>query len=289
MRRPVRTWGRARGLVAILLAAVTEPGAIAAQSPPSVVRLATPAESTLKGDLYSRAVLRGRALVSRTRDSLPGNVGNDLQCTSCHLDAGTRAFAMPWVGVYARFPQERARSGAVELLEDRINDCFKRSLHGRPLNPASREMRDIVSYMRWLSTGIPVGQRVAGQGIDSVRGVVPDTTNGRRVFLEQCARCHGPRGEGMPGQNGLPYAPPLWGARSFSIGAGMARRGVAAAFVRRNMPYDRPGTIEAQDAMDVAGWVVAQPRPDFAGKENDWPRGDAPADAAYKTKAGRRP
>jgi thiosulfate dehydrogenase len=93
----------------------------------------------------------------------------------------------------------------------------------------------------------------------------------------------------MAGQNGLPYAPPLWGGKSFNIGAGMARQWTAAAFVRRNMPSDRPGTISAQDAADVAGWVVSRPRPDFPGKERDWPRGDAPPDVAYTTNHGRRP
>jgi thiosulfate dehydrogenase len=284
---PAGRWIRRTLTVLSCLACV--PREVPAQAAAGVVRLGTPAESTLTNDLFSRAVRRGRALLNATRDSLPRNVGNNLRCTSCHLDDGTRAFAMPWVGIYARFPQERSRSGRVDLIEHRINDCFARSLNGRPLAPIGRDMRDIVSYMRWLSNSIPVGQRVAGQGLDSVRGVTPNAARGSRVFLEQCARCHGPDGEGMAGQNGLPYSPPLWGAKSFNIGAGMARQWAAAAFVRRNMPSDQPGTMSAQDAADVAAWVVSRPRPDFAGKERDWPRGDAPPDVAYKTNRGRRP
>src|SRR5689334_3354364 len=55
----------------------------------------------------------GRAIVDATRDSLPGFVGNKLRCTSCHLDGGLRQDAIPWTGVYTRFPQYRPRSGRV--------------------------------------------------------------------------------------------------------------------------------------------------------------------------------
>ena len=51
---------------------------------------------------------------------------------------------------------------------------------------------------------------------------------------------------------------------------------------------DRPGTLTPQQAWDVAAYVNGQVRPDFPGKENDWPRGDAPADAAYRTRAQLR-
>jgi thiosulfate dehydrogenase len=253
----------------------------------AIVRLPTPPESTLKDDPLSRSVRRGRALLAATRDSLPRHVGNDLRCNSCHLDEGTRAYSMPYVGVYARYPQYRSRRGAVELIEERVNDCFVRSMNGRSLDPESRDIRDIVSYFKWLSTGIAVGKRVVGQGIDSiVPPNVPNEARGATVFVTQCARCHGPDGAGaqvvtMPGV----YAPPLWGPRSFNIGAGMARLRVTAAFVRSNMPFDKPGTLTPQDAFDVAAFMNGHERPDFAGKENDWPNGDPPSDVTYKTRA----
>jgi thiosulfate dehydrogenase len=246
-----------------------------------------PAESTLKDDPFSRSVRRGRALIAATRDSLPGNVGNDLRCNSCHLDEGTRAYSMPYVGVYARYPQYRSRRGGVELIEDRINDCFIRSMNGRPLDPEGRDVRDIVSYFKWVSSGIAVGQRVTGQGIDSiVPPPVPNGARGATVFVAQCVRCHGADGEGapvvtMPGV----FAPPVWGARSFNIGAGMARLRVTAAFVRSSMPFDKPGTLTPQDAFDVAAFMNGHERPDFAAKDADWPKGDPPPDVAYRTKA----
>jgi thiosulfate dehydrogenase len=212
------------------------------------------------------------------RDSLPAFVGNDLRCVSCHLDDGRRPHAMPWTGVYARFPQYRARSGTVDRLEDRINDCFERSLAGRRLPVGSREMTDIVAYMALLSRGVPVGGSVPGQGLDSVPAAAPDSARGRAVYATQCARCHGADGAGQPGY------PAVWGPRSYSIGAGMARVRALAAFVHANMPYDAPRTLTPQQATDVAAFVNAQPRPDFARKVDDWPTGGAPPDAAYRTR-----
>ncbi len=78
--------------------------------------------------------------------------------------------------------------------------------------------------------------------------------------------------------------PALWGPHSYDIGASMARLQVAATFIRRGMPYDRPGTLTDQEAYDVAAFVLSHPRPDFPGKSNDWPKGDAPGDVPYVTK-----
>lgn len=60
---------------------------------------------------------------------------------------GLQLIAAPFVGVYAAFPQYRARSARVDTLEDRINDCLQRSLDGKPLSKDSREMRAMVTYM----------------------------------------------------------------------------------------------------------------------------------------------
>lgn len=257
-----------------------------AQSPAAasavLVPLRAPADSQIPDDEVGRSIRRGQALMRATLESLPDHVGNRLRCVSCHPDDGRRANAMPWVGVYARFPQYRARTGGVDLLEDRINDCFRRSMNGRALETASRDMRDIVSYMAFLSRGIPVGATVAGQGLPKLSVTSGDTLAGAALFKTTCAACHGADGQGTA------LATPLWGPNSFNIGAGMARVRTAASFIRYNMPFDRPGTLTDQQAFDVARYITSRPRPDFAGKELDWPRGDPPPDVAYPINAARR-
>jgi len=247
----------------------------------SAAKLIFPDESEIPDGPEGAAIRRGLAIVSNVRDSLPGLTRSDLNCTSCHLDNGTRAWAAPFVGVYGRFPQYRSRNDRVNILEDRINDCFERSLNGRALPAAGRDMRDIVTYMAWLSLRVPPGATMDGQGFAHLDPVPSDTSRGREVFAGECSRCHGSNG------GGTALAPPLWGERSFTIGAGMGRLRSAAAFIKLNMPYDNPGSLSAQQAFDVAAYITSRPRPDFAGKANDWPNGDHPPDVPYVTRAAR--
>ena len=248
-----------------------------------------PAESEVKDTVVLAAIRRGRAILSNTRDSLPKNVGNRLRCVSCHMGDGQQPNKMPFVGVYARFPQYRPRSATVEIIEDRINDCFERSMNGKALPRDSRPMRDIVAYLAFLSYGIPVGAQVEGQGVARLEPLVGDTARGRELFKSKCTQCHGADGQGGRADTSVAIVgPPVWGPQSFNVGAGMARLRTAAAFIHVAMPYDNPGSLTPQQAFDVAAYVTSRPRPDFARKAGDWPNGDPPPDVAYPTTAAKK-
>ncbi len=267
--------------------AALDTGVTVAPVPVSRVVFRIPSENEIDNAALLRSIRRGRALLEDTQDSLPRYVGNALQCISCHPNDGTLRNAMPWVGAYARYPQYRSRSAFPQTLEDRINDCFRRSLNGKPLPIAGRDMRDMVAYMAFLSNGYPVGSRVEGQGlphIDSLPLNPPpgDTLRAKQVFAEKCVACHGPNGLGTE------LAPPLWGPRSFNVGAGMARLYQATAWIKHVMPQNAPGTLTLQQAYDLATLITSRPRPDLPGKELDWPNGNPPPDAAYPTRAAQR-
>lgn len=249
---------------------------------PTPIHIAAYADSAIPTGPLGTSIRRGLALVEHTPDSLPAYVGGNLRCTSCHLDRGLRADAAPLAGTYARFPKYMDRSDAVVLIEDRVNYCFTRSLAGRALPPRSREMVDIVSYLAFVSRGVGVGGHVRGEGMPKMPALTGDTVRGHDVFSANCVRCHGADGAGIAA------VPALWGPRSFSIGASMARVERAASFVRNNMPFDTPGSLTDQQAYDVAAFVDSHARPDSPGKELDWPNGGAPADVPYATK-GRTP
>jgi thiosulfate dehydrogenase len=242
-----------------------------------LVPFVVPNEADIKDSVVLASIHRGRALIHNTRDSLPHYVGARLSCANCHVQDGTVADAMPLVGAYSRFPQYRARSGQVDLLEDRVNDCFQRSMNGKAISVKSTEMRDIVTYIAFLSRGIPPGKDMQGQGVPKLDPVKGDTARGHQIFLSTCAKCHNVDGGGNSA------VPPLWGAQSYNIGAGMARVRSAAAFIHQVMPLDNPRSLTPQQAFDVATYINTRPRPDFKGKENDWPRGGAPPDVAYPT------
>ena len=220
---------------------------------------------------------RGFAILAATRDSMPDYVGNNLRCFSCHLDDGRRQNAIPLASTYTHYPRPNPRDGGTMSIYDRVNNCFTRSLAGRAVPRHSQEMADIVAYLALIARGLPQHSTLRGDGLVALPRLTGDTTRGGAIFLARCARCHGTNGQGIP------PATPLWGKRSYSIGASLARVSRAAAFIRYNMPFDSAGVLDDQQAYDVAAYVVSHPRPDTRGKQNDWPNGDAPWDVPYTT------
>ncbi|MGP0093278.1 MAG: c-type cytochrome [Xanthobacteraceae bacterium] len=257
----------------------------------------TPADIHGVGDdAFGKLVKYGYALLTDTANQIgpaapdPAKryAGNGLTCQNCHLQGGTKPYALPLVGVWGQFPQYRAREGEVGTLEERINGCMERSMNGRPLALDGREMKAFLAYIKWLSTGIPDGARIIGASMLSVKepGRAADLGHGAQVYAQKCAACHGENGQGRRSEERAGYQfPPLWGPDSFNDGAGMARLLDAAAFAQRSMPvgttFDAP-VLTDEEAYDVAGYINSQPRPRKANLEKDFPdRLQKPVDAPY--------
>lgn len=263
-------------LIGALLVSGLALGAEPADKP---VPLSPPNPTAIPHGPLGDAIRYGQQILTNTQGTVKANVGNALNCTSCHLDAGRTAYAAPLVGLTGMFPEYRSRSGRVESLEDRLNDCFLRSMNGKALAPASREMVGLLAYVSWLSQGVPVGREVEGRGFRDISAPGPaDATRGKEIFAAKCAACHGVDGQGRQAAGKYVF-PPLWGPQSFNVGAGMARLSVAAAFVQAKMPLGNAGTLTDQEAYDVAAYFTTQPRPPFAGAKQDWPKGGRPPDA----------
>jgi thiosulfate dehydrogenase len=279
---------------------VTTAAATAAEQPkPSADAWTVPDVDKLPDDAWGRAVRLGRDLTVATYAHLGPEVadaskryaGNNLSCQSCHLDAGTKKFGLPFVGVFGDFPQYRSREGEVGTIEDRVNGCMTRSMNGKPLPVDSTEMKAFVAYIKFVSTGRPVGGKTEGRG----SGAIPELTraanveHGREVYAQACAACHQADGQGVRkgvvgDAQGYQF-PPLWGLDSFNDGAGMNRLISAANFIHSNMPlgtsYDAP-VVTAEDAWDVAAFIQSQQRPAKADLDKDFPnRLQKPVDAGY--------
>ena len=255
-----------------------------------------PRINSVGDDAFGKMVKYGYALMTDTANHIGPTVadpamrygGNNLDCQSCHLQAGTQPYAIPLTGVWGQFPQYRAREGEIGTLEDRINGCMTRSMNGRKLPLDGREMKAYLSYMKWLSTGVPDGAKLIGTGSLAVKepNRAADPAHGAKVFAETCAACHGADGQGRRAERGAGYQfPPLWGPDSYNIGAGMARVLAAAAFIQHNMPigttYDNPVLTDG-DAYDVAAYINSQQRPVMADLAKDYPNKlQKPIDAPY--------
>lgn len=221
-------------------------------------------------------VAYGRKLIQRTplyfgkngslRSSQPTNA---LSCQNCHLEAGTRPFGNNYSAVSATYPKFRARSGKVEDIEFRINDCFRRSLAGEPPQPSSREMQAIKAYILHIGSQVDKGTTPVGAGIARLPYLhrSANALRGSEVYRQHCQRCHAEDGQGKLDSTGLMHEyPPLWGAESYSTAAGMHRLSHLAGFVKYNMPYGAAAyahpVLSDDEAWDVAAYINSQPRPE---------------------------
>ena len=90
-----------------------------------------PEVGALPRDAAGMQIRKGRDLITatytyigpRVADPAKRYAGNNLACTNCHLDAGTKKFGLPLFGLFGAFPQYSARSGQEITVEDRLNSA----------------------------------------------------------------------------------------------------------------------------------------------------------------------
>ncbi len=240
-----------------------------------------PAIWTIDREDSSGLILYGRELIANTSTYLgpKGSVAritNGMNCQNCHLQAGSVPYSNSFAAVASVYPLFRPRSGVVESIEYRVNDCLKRSLNGKSIDSAGREMRAFVAYLKWIGQHVPKNVKPKGAGVEELPYLdrAADAGKGAVVYSTNCMKCHGANGEGMMNIEGNAYIyPPLWGKNSYNTGAGLYRLARFAGFVKYSMPpganHESP-QLKNEDAWDVAAYVntQARPRKDFPG---DWP------------------
>ena len=210
-----------------------------------------------------------------------------MNCQNCHLEAGTKLYGNNYSMVAATYPKYRERSGTIESVSKRVNDCIVRSLNGTAIDTSSHEMQALTAYILWLGKDVKKGQKVAGAGISTLSYLprAASAIEGKTIYAQKCQSCHGANGEGVLNTEKIEYEyPPIWGVHSYNIGAGLYRLSRIAGYVKSNMPfgttYDKPILSDAQ-AWDVAAYINAMPRPTMDIR-HDWPRTAAkPIDHPY--------
>jgi thiosulfate dehydrogenase len=232
---------------------------------------AAPDTSTIPHDNFGEMVKYGRELILHTAhyigpDGTVGKyLGNKMNCTNCHLDAGTRPFGFNFFSSYARYPQYRGRENEVLDIAQRVNNCIERPHSGTPLPLDSKEMVAMVCYIRWVGTGAPIGHHVRGDESleiedDQFPDRAADPKKGAEIFAANCASCHGKDGQGQWTADSSTYIyPPLWGMHSYQVGSSPYRVVKLARFIRANMPDKiaswRNPKLTIVEAIDVAAFI----------------------------------
>lgn len=230
-----------------------------------------------EGDLirYGRALVANTAYYFGPKGSL-GKSGNGMNCQNCHLQAGTAVYGNNFGAVAATYPQLRARSEKMEDIPFRVNDCFQRSLNGVALELNSKEMNAIVAYIQWVGKDVKKDNLPPGLGLFPLNYLdrAADPEKGKVLYDNLCANCHGIKGEGKKHPDGIAYEyPPVWGADSYNVGAGLYRIEKMARFLKSNMPngvdYKNPKLTD-EEAWDIAAYLNSQEHP-FKKFPQDWP------------------
>ena len=241
-----------------------------------------PSLADLPNDSSGNLVRYGHELIANTAKYLGpkgtiASISNGMNCQNCHIQAGLKPNGNCFSGVAAIYPTFRPRSGIVESIEFRINDCLKRSLNGSVISDSGREMRAMVAYLEWLGAGVPEGTKPKGAGAPELKllGRAADPKRGALLYQVNCERCHGRNGGGARNNDSSGFVyPPLWGPESYNTGAGLYRLTRFASYVRYNMPFDKVTGdslfLTDEEAWDLAAFVNSQERPhkDFS---EDWP------------------
>ena len=224
----------------------------------------------------------GRILISNTGEYFGPHgkikhISNGLSCQNCHLNAGTKLYANSFSAVFSVYPKFRQRSGTIEHLEKRINDCMERSLNGKKLDSLSHEMKAMVAYINWVGKDVKKGVVPKGASVVELPFLdrAADPEKGKIAFQKNCITCHGNNGEGKLNADSITYLyPPLWGSNSFNTAAGLFRLSKLAGFIKSNMPnltssFEKP-TLTDEEAWDISAFVNSMPRPEKKFKQ-DWP------------------
>ncbi|MGX9460426.1 c-type cytochrome [Shewanella sp. A14] len=105
----------------------------------------------------------GYQLFVNTQQLRNKNVGNELNCVNCHMNAGIKANASPLWAAYFAYPAYRKKNDKVNSFQERIQGCFTYSMNGKPPASDSAELVAISAYSYWLGmSGLMAKYHVTG-------------------------------------------------------------------------------------------------------------------------------
>jgi len=264
--------------------------------PPDIKRLKREVlDGSFKGDLdWARRVIFGYDMVYDTyltigdgrKDGRPSlGRGRIMNCTNCHAQNGIVPFAWPFFRTLTFYGlREEGEKGVYfgnlayhRDARARSRDCARECGGAIMIPDDSHEMDAFVAWLKAVRDGLYPGEGLLIEAFKSKKdvGKIPgattalftnvldmkaDPTSGAKIYNSRCQACHGAAGLGA-WNDAVGYVfPPLAGDGSFSHAGGPLMVPVGAAFLRENMPLNRPGSLSEQDALNVMAYVATFPR-----------------------------
>ena len=135
----------------------------------SAVAFTPPPESAIPTGPLGDSIKRGEQIFTATDKYAGPFVGNNLNCSNCHLDQGRKAGSIPMWGAWPLYPQFRTKNGKVNTMALRIQECFLYSMNGKKPPADSDTITDLQSYFAWLATGAPTGMTLGVRAIRCCR------------------------------------------------------------------------------------------------------------------------
>lgn len=243
---------------------------------------------------WGESVVFGFDIMSKTyttigearTDGLPAvAIGQTMNCSSCHAQGGTVPYAWPFFRTISYFGlRENGDAGSLwsnlGYLRDarsRARDCGRHCGGVVNLVEESVEMDGLVDWMIAIRDGIYSNEgllipefkdtdvnKIPGARIPLFANVLDmqaDPFVGATIYKKSCRGCHGADGEGKwSNKNGFGGHPPLAGNAAFTEAGGPLMVPVGAAFIYRQMPLSKPGTLTEQEALDVMAHIATLPR-----------------------------
>jgi len=212
-------------------------------------------------------------------------INSKLKCVNCHRKGddgkvGTTKKIGTFIGTATSFPAYSKRYNDIISLQNRIDGCFSRCLGGDKSVVNTKVGIAVESYITWLSSGMdinmsskaprtPLKIEIWSKNRAKFKKLFKKVKysnflNGKKLYREKCASCHGLNGKG---NNDFP---PLWGKDkdgkwlSYTADGSMAKLPNAATWIQDNMPLNNT-TLTDDEVVDITLYINSQDRANYRG------------------------
>lgn len=233
-----------------------------------------------KGEIAAY-IVKGCNIFTRTTENRPTGYGfwkTRMNCTSCHLNGGTKEHAAHMADAVINYPGVYSANNIIYTTRMRIARCYAHSINEILYGANSEVYKLITLYMAWIAekNQIPVGTHRESRGIQNVRGTAARHASiiaGQVAYNKICKQCHGPAGYGTDKYDSDPNfsPPPINGSEAFVYTATLSHSDRFASFILNNMPpgatHEHP-LLTPQQALDIAEFIRVQTRPSAPNASN---------------------